>query len=198
MALLSLEHSPIAYGFDFALYGVAAAGLTVGALWNSDAGGGLSGVVWLAVGLFTWTWLEYSIHRFVLHGLQPFLGWHAQHHQRPTALIYSPTLLSAALIGCGVFLPAWQWGGPRVACALTLGVVLGNLGYSVTHHATHHWRARSAWGQARKRWHAAHHQSGLQMGSPMSGQTARPAVCFGVTTGFWDHLLGTRKRQNQS
>jgi sterol desaturase/sphingolipid hydroxylase (fatty acid hydroxylase superfamily) len=190
MALLSLEHSRVAYGFDFALYGAAAASLAAALVWSSSPGQAASGGAWLCAGLLVWTWLEYSIHRFILHGVQPFRGWHAQHHQRPTALIYSPTLISAALIGCGVFLPAWQWGGVRVACAVTLGIVLGNLGYSITHHAAHHWRARSAWGRARKRWHAAHHQSGSQL----RGQTLPQAVCFGVTTGFWDHLLQTRGR----
>jgi sterol desaturase/sphingolipid hydroxylase (fatty acid hydroxylase superfamily) len=186
MALLSLEHSRVSYGFDFALYGAAAASLATAVVWRSSPGQAASSVACVLAGLFIWTWLEYSIHRFVLHGLQPFAGWHAQHHLRPRALIYSPTVFSAALITCGVFLPALGGLDLRRACALTLGVVLGNLAYSVIHHAAHHWRAHSAWGQARKQWHAWHHQSGLQ--------TTPQAVCFGVTTRFWDQLLGTGNR----
>ena len=48
-------------------------------------------------GAATWTFLEYVLHRFVLHGVAPFSDWHRQHHLRPLALICSPTVLSAAL-----------------------------------------------------------------------------------------------------
>jgi cyclopropane-fatty-acyl-phospholipid synthase len=61
-----------------------------------------------------------------------------------------------------------------------LGVLVGYLGYSLTHHATHHWPARNAWTRRRKRWHAMHH-----------GALAQPGY-YGVTSGFWDALFGTR------
>jgi hypothetical protein len=72
----------------------------------------------------------------MLHAVQPFRRWHARHHQRPTALIYSATLFSAALIGGLVYTLAWALGGTPVASALSLGVVLGNLVYSTVHHTT--------------------------------------------------------------
>jgi cyclopropane-fatty-acyl-phospholipid synthase len=85
------------------------------------------------------------------------------------------------LIGAFGFLPALALGGLWKACALTLGLVVGYLAYGVTHHATHHWRADSAWLRRRKRWHALHHHQ------------KRPC-CYGVTTTFWDQLFGTLPR----
>lgn len=133
------------------------------------------------VGLLGWTAVEYALHRFVVHGLQPFQRWHAQHHQRPRALICAPTMLSATLIATLVFLPALVLGDLWRACALTLGLVTGYLGYAVTHHATHHWCADSVWLKQRKQWHAQHHH-------------AMEPQCFGVTSGFWDHVFGTAYR----
>ena len=129
-------------------------------------------------GLAGWTLLEYALHRFVLHGLRPFSDWHAEHHHRPAALICAPTILSASLIAALVFLPAWALGGLWPACAITLGVLGGYLAYAITHHATHHWRASNRWTRQRKRWHALHHDRHRGPGH------------YGVTTSFWDHLLG--------
>ena len=130
-------------------------------------------------GLAGWTVIEYLLHRFVLHGLQPFSRWHAEHHSRPTALICSPTSLSASLITVLVFLPALALAGLWPACALTFGVLTGYLAYAVTHHATHHWRSEAAWLLRRKRWHALHHRA------------SRPPGHYGVTSGFWDHVFGS-------
>ena len=178
MPLFSLEHSSSAYGADFALYGGAVIALT-GLLLVSGPHAQAWGLAALAAaGLAAWTAIEYALHRFVLHGLQPFKRWHAEHHERPTALICAPTILSAALIATLVFLPAVLLAGLWRGCALTLGVLTGYLAYAITHHATHHWRADSAWLKRRKRWHALHHHR------------ARPG-CYGVTTTFWDHVLGS-------
>ena len=94
------------------------------------------------------------------------------------ALIYTPTLLSASLIVGLVFLPALLLGGVWVACALTLGMLTGYLGYTLAHHATHHWRSDNRWLKNRKRWHALHHHAGA-------------AACYGVTTSLWDHVFGS-------
>ena len=133
-------------------------------------------------GLVSWTAIEYALHRFVLHGMQPFARWHAEHHQRPRALICSPTIVSASLIVTLVFLPALLLGGLWRACALTLGVLAGYLAYAITHHATHHWRADNAWMKDRKRWHALHHRQADHPGH------------YGVTSAFWDHVFGSATR----
>jgi sterol desaturase/sphingolipid hydroxylase (fatty acid hydroxylase superfamily) len=178
MSLFSMKHSKVAYRADFVLYGAAVLVLVAFLLQTERYGQWLEFSVLVGLGLVIWTLTEYVLHRFVMHGLQPFSRWHAEHHQQPTALICTPTIISMMLIASLVFLPAlmlsdnlWQ------ACALTLGVAVGYLFYSIMHHATHHWRADSAWLKQRKRWHLLHHCN-----------IEQPA-CFGVTSGFWDHVF---------
>ena len=179
MRLFALEHSRFAYRADLALYGAAVPLLGAFLLAAGPRAQGLQIVVFAILGLAGWTAIEYALHRFVLHGVQPFRRWHAEHHERPSALICTPTILSASLIATLVFLPAWPALGAWRACALTLGVLIGYLAYTVTHHATHHWRADSAWMLQRKRWHALHHHAVEQPG------------CYGVTSSLWDHVFGS-------
>lgn len=178
MPAFAIEHSPARYRADFIAYAVAVAAL---AAWL--ALGAPAGLVWpllgfALAGVATWSALEYALHRFVLHGLQPFARWHSEHHRRPAALIGTPTLVSAPLFGLLVAVPAVWLLGPWRGGALTLGVMAGYLAYASTHHALHHWKLSSPWWQARKFAHARHHHL-LQ------------PCCFGVTSGFWDRVLGT-------
>lgn len=184
MGLFSLEHSKAAYGADFVLYGLAVALLGAFVLFDAAPHHLIEGASLTLLGVAGWTAIEYGLHRFVLHGLQPFKAWHAVHHERPTALICAPTILSATLIVALVFLPALVLGNLWRACALTLGVLAGYLAYAITHHATHHWRAGGGWLKRRKRWHALHHH-------------ARRPVCYGVTSGFWDLAFGSRRRSGE-
>src|ERR1035441_8414894 len=181
MGLFTIEHGEAAYRADFALYGIAVAALAVFLPVAGPPGLQLQLLALALLGLASWTAIEYAIHRFVLHGLAPFKRWHEEHHQRPTALIGAPTILSASLIFGLVFLPALALGGPWRACALTLGVLTGYLLYAITHHAAHHWHAESAWLKRRKRWHALHHHNAGQLGG------------YGVTSAFWDHVFGTAR-----
>ena len=178
MGLLSLEHSRAMYRADLFLYGTLVIVLLIFLLAASPRALALQLVSLAVVGLASWTVIEYALHRFVLHGMPPFRRWHAQHHRRPSALIGAPTLMSSLLIAMLVFIPSLALAGPWRACALTLGVSVGYLVYALTHHALHHWHADNAWLQRRKRWHAQHHH-------------VAPAVCYGVTTSFWDALFGT-------
>ena len=181
MVWFSLEHSKAAYRADFALYGIAVAVLAAFLMTGSPVSKTPEIAAWALAGLAGWTMIEYALHRFVLHGLQPFSRWHAAHHQRPRALICAPTIMSATLIATLVFLPALVLGNLWRASAITLGVLAGYLAFSVTHHATHHWRADSVWLKRRKQWHALHHNTG-------------PSGCYGVTSAFWDHVFGTTRR----
>jgi len=177
-ALFKMEHGPAAYRADFAWYGCVVFALLWLLLVSTPPGQGLAASACVAGGLAAWTLLEYGLHRFVLHGLAPFKGWHEEHHRRPVALICSPTIVSATLLFAFVFLPVLALAGLWNACALTLGTVSGYLIYAITHHATHHWRADGAWLKRRKRWHALHHH----------GAGARS---YGVTSAFWDHVFGS-------
>ncbi|MEY2655455.1 MAG: hypothetical protein RLZZ524_2483, partial [Pseudomonadota bacterium] len=81
MGLLSFEHSPLAYRSDFIAYGLAVAALGASLVLDTPAGAAVASIAGVAVGLLLWTALEYALHRWVLHGLEPFRHWHAQHHQ---------------------------------------------------------------------------------------------------------------------
>lgn len=178
MGMFTLEHSRAAYRADFILYGASVLLLATGTLVAAPGGQGAQIAALVLAGLCGWSVIEYALHRFVLHGITPFRQWHALHHQRPTALICAPTMLSAGLILGLVFAPALLLGDLWRACALTFGVVSGYLAYAITHHATHHWRTENAWMRRRRRWHALHHHL------PEPG-------CYGVTSAFWDRLFGT-------
>ena len=180
MPLFSIEHSTTAYRADFLLYGSAVPALGAWLALGAPAGMGLEMAAMVGGGVLAWSAVEYLLHRFVLHGLQPFKGWHLEHHQRPAALICAPTLLSASLIVLLVSLPALWLLGEWLGGALALGVLAGYLGYAITHHAVHHWRVQSPWLKRRKYAHARHHH--LQQ-----------PCCYGVTSGVWDKVLGTAK-----
>jgi cyclopropane-fatty-acyl-phospholipid synthase len=178
MRLFSIEYSRAAYLADFIAYGVLAAGLTlylVGAAPRTEWWV-LAGVV--VLGLALWTLIEYAVHRFLMHGVDPVRRWHGEHHRRPKALLGSPTLVSIPLFLALVFLPVWALSDTAHAAALTLGIGGGYLLYSTIHHAIHHSSREWAWLKRRQDWHALHHRSG------------RP-VCFGVSTSFWDYVFGT-------
>lgn len=178
MYIFTLEQSKAAYRADFALYVAPVVCLSTYLMVAGPQDHQVQLFAITLVGLAAWTFIEYALHRFVLHGLHPFRRWHAAHHERPRALICTPTLLSALLICALVFLPALLLGGAWRACALTIGLLIGYLVYAITHHATHHWRANSAWLLQRKHWHALHHHIG-QPGH------------YGVTSAFWDHVFGS-------
>lgn len=176
--MFALEHSKLAYWIDFGIYAVFIAGMAIGLPLLAPRSQWFPMGILATTGLAAWSFVEYVIHRFVLHGLEPFISWHARHHERPTALISSPTLLSATSLSALVFAPAALFANRWDAASLTGGVTVGYLAYALCHHGTHHWRARSAWLKERKRWHAIHHRR-------------RGAECFGVTTKFWDHVFGS-------
>ncbi len=184
MGAMNIEHSKSAYGADFAFYAlliVAVAVYLIVFSAGSDWSDGASLVLTSAAGLASWSLIEYLLHRFVLHGLQPFKRWHLEHHKRPTALIGAPTALSSGLIFTLVSLPAWALLGLQNAAALTLGVLTGYLTYASVHHGVHHWRATGAWLAKRKHWHALHHHAG----------TAKAPGRYGVSTSLWDYVFAT-------
>jgi sterol desaturase/sphingolipid hydroxylase (fatty acid hydroxylase superfamily) len=184
MSVFDIEYSKAAYRADFAFYTAAVLALAAFLLVEAPAGRRAEIAALALLGLAGWSLIEYALHRFVLHGVQPFRRWHLEHHRRPRALLGAPTILSAALIAALVFLPIRASGDAWQAGALTWGVMTGYLAYGITHHALHHWRFDSTWLRRRKHWHALHHH-GDQPG------------CYGVTSAVWDHLFGTAPRRHR-
>jgi len=184
MSLFRLEHSQWAYRADFALYAAASILMAAYLAVESPSGQNKTLIAMAGSGLISWPLIEYGLHRYVLHGIRPFSTWHAAHHQRPHALICTPTILSAALIAMLVFMPAMLLSNVWLAMAFTVGLLTGYLGYALTHHAIHHWRADSAWLKQRKLCHALHHD------------LRRPAGYYGVTSSLWDVVMGSTHRRN--
>jgi sterol desaturase/sphingolipid hydroxylase (fatty acid hydroxylase superfamily) len=173
---------PAYYG-DFAIYGAIVLALTlrIGLRepWPECA-------YWLGefiVGVGAWTFLEYVLHRWVLHQVPLIAPMHAAHHRSPRELLGTPTWVTLVMIWSLFFLPTWWLWSFTAASGLTAGVMTGYLWYGILHHAAHHGRPRLLIkclpGCLRR--HLRHHSS------------KRP-VNFGFTTSLWDHVFGTADR----
>jgi len=179
MGLLTTENGKAGYLADFIVYAVASTALALLLAIVAPYERRTELLAFALLGLAAWTLVEYVLHRFVLHGMQPFRAWHAEHHRRPRALIGTPTILSTALIAALVFLPVLVLSDLWRASALTFGLLTGYMVYAIIHHATHHWRAETPWLRQIKRHHALHH-------SPVAA-----ASRYGVTSALWDVVFRT-------
>jgi len=148
--------------------------------------------VGLLIGLFLWTFTEYTLHRFVFH-FRPRAPWqermaflfHGVHHAQPkmkTRLVMPPPVsIPLALLFYAAFylildiaLGIPYWIPPTFA-----GFITGYLIYDMTHYATHHWAMRSGYLKFLKRYHMQHHYK-------------TPDKRFGVSSPLWDTVFGTK------
>ena len=136
---------------------------------------GLIGLGYMLFGL-----LEYVVRRWILHGPLPFTARdHARHHAQPTALIATPAfvVIIAALALWG--LVSWVSTGGTAALGV-FGMYAGYNYFALLHHWSHHHRhgvtGRAYWCRLDRQHHAHHRRYGVN---------------FGVSTTFWDRLLGT-------
>jgi len=182
MSCMSLEQDRLAAWADFGFYGLAVLALAAVAVFELPAHHAWQAAGWVLAGVVGWTLAEYALHRFVLHGVQPFKRWHGLHHERPQAYIATPTLLTAGLFAGLILAPAWWLLPAWLASALVLGVLVGYLAYILMHHAAHHGHGASAALRRHKRWHALHHRAGSQ-------------ACYGVSLPLWDHVFRSARPQ---
>ena len=177
MKVFVIKHSRAAYYADFGIYLMVILLLPVPLMHYAPSQlRWFILVAWL-VGLAAWSLIEYAMHRFVFHGIEPFQRLHAQHHLQPMALIATPTLVSLGLISALVWLPAWFLLGFWLGSGVALGVSTGYFVYGVVHHGVHHWRAHGSWMAQFKLRHAIHHHN--------------PSVNYGVTMLWWDRAFGS-------
>jgi sterol desaturase/sphingolipid hydroxylase (fatty acid hydroxylase superfamily) len=135
-------------------------------------------LVYLA-GFLAWTLIEYLLHRFVFHHAPVLARMHERHHDEPLELIGTPAWVSVSLGAVAVAGPCWAMLGFDLGTAATAGMVTGYLYYVLIHYVIHHWQPRPGSYLSRiRRWHALHHHFADEGN-------------FGVTTTFWDHVLGT-------
>lgn len=140
--------------------------------------------VWAAAGAFTWTLLEYWIHRELGHRRtgNPFGVEHVRHHA--TTHYFAPAAKKAAVavpvIVAFAALLAWPLGTmPASAFAAGLGTTY--LLYEVVHRRAHTHPPRGRYGRWLRRHHFHHHFHA-------------PAKNHGVTSPVWDVVFGTLAR----
>lgn len=144
------------------------------------------------IGLFIWTFAEYTLHRFLFHykpkvpkAEKIFFLFHGVHHAQPqckTRLVMPPVLsIPMALVFYWLFsrvvgglLGAPAWVGPMFS-----GFGIGYLVYDLTHYATHHFAMRSGVLKYLKRYHMQHHYK-------------TPDARFGVSSPLWDIVFNTK------
>jgi sterol desaturase/sphingolipid hydroxylase (fatty acid hydroxylase superfamily) len=136
-------------------------------------------------GLAAWTLVEYLMHRFVFHAVPPIARMHDRHHANPVAFVGTASWLSLASFVFGAFIPLWTIARLEVATGVAAGLMIGFVWYVALHDAIHRspLRRDSLLYKAKLR-HVGHH----------AGRYGN----FGVTTGFWDRVLGTVIARNET
>ena len=148
-------------------------------LWPLQINGVWAFVMVLA-GLIAWTLLEYALHRFVLHRVEPFRAWHVQHHRCATDPIRVPLSFSFALVLAMIGLPALLTGFAGLAVPFSMGMLFGNVLQESVHERLHRREPGSRWLAKLQVLHGYHHF-----------QDARRA--YGTLTGLWDRCFGTAR-----
>jgi sterol desaturase/sphingolipid hydroxylase (fatty acid hydroxylase superfamily) len=130
------------------------------------------------LGLFIFSYFEYSVHRWLFHGSVRIIEQgHRGHHENPKGYdalpFFLPSLVILGLTGVFVLLMPTSY-----AFLLSGAMALSYVTYGLSHFSIHHTRFRQP---LVRRW-AAHHLI----------HHYHPETNFGVTTPLWDILLGTR------
>ena len=136
------------------------------------------GVVLL--GFLSFGFLEYAVHRWILHG-PPSVArrGHRHHHAEPTALVATPFFVAAI-----ASIAIWQLLRlvcPAAAAAFfVFGLYAGYNHFALFHHWVHHHRSDIGYGWYWRRLDRLHHVHHRRQGSN-----------FGVSTTIWDGIFGT-------
>jgi len=149
----------------------------------------------LALGLASWTLLEYVLHRWVFHftpsekselARDVHFLIHGVHHDwphDPDRLVMPPVLSIVLAVVLGV--PLHLALGPHLFRPFFAGLVVGYLWYDMTHYVVHHVKPRTELGARLRRHHYLHHFKS-------------PEARFGVSTPLWDYVFGTMPREEKA
>jgi sterol desaturase/sphingolipid hydroxylase (fatty acid hydroxylase superfamily) len=173
--------SPAVFFADFYAYPTAAVAFIALAL-ASDPHRWLATVLAVVTGICSWTFVEYLLHRYVLHHVQWVTEQHDVHHHDEKALVGTPVWFTFLVFLTFVTMPALLISTIEIAAGFSAGMMLGYLWYVTAHYGIHHWQIKSSgYLGLLKRRHALHHHLD-DHGN------------FGVTSGFWDHVFRTNLR----
>ena len=138
------------------------------------------------LGIFVWTFTEYTLHRFVFHfvpnsnwGRRMHFIFHGVHHDYPndSKRLVMPPSVSMPLAIIFYFLFKFILGQTLVA-PFFVGFIIGYLFYDMTHYAIHHYNMHNKFWLFIKNHHMKHHYKD-------------PAKGFGVSSPLWDDIIGT-------
>jgi sterol desaturase/sphingolipid hydroxylase (fatty acid hydroxylase superfamily) len=157
----------------------------------------LRSAAWTALGFWSagvvfWSWAEYMVHRFILHGVFPngpglkrvahvlFDHLHVEHHQRPwdgdhiNGTIKDTGRFLAPVFVLALFLP------PQTLLAFLAGFTQAYVAEEWVHHSVHFYHFDNLYFRYIKAHHLYHHSRvGAERG-------------YGLTSGSWDVVYGTR------
>ena len=134
------------------------------------------------LGMITWTFTEYALHRGLghkRHKKNPFTVEHLLHHKKvnyfakPSKKILSASLVFTAMMSLLTLL-AQVW----IALSFSMGFITMYLIYEVIHRRIHTHAPHNQYGRWMRKHHLHHHFK-------------NPRVNHGVTTPFWDWIFGT-------
>lgn len=141
-------------------------------------------------GIFTWTLIEYVMHRFAFHypatsekGKKAIWLVHGVHHDDPKHpdKLYQPPLTNMILMFL-FYVSIYLMMGNLVYLFLP-GIIIGYLMYSSIHYIIHNFKPPFKWLQPLWRHHNMHH---YRFGNK----------AFGVSSPFWDMIFGTLPPKN--
>jgi cyclopropane-fatty-acyl-phospholipid synthase len=151
------------------------------------------GLLAFLLGGAVWTFVEYKVHRYILHGrfpdgpgvLQHFLHktfdhLHWEHHKRPwdgnhiNGTIKDTLPFAGPVALLSFLLPVWSLP------ALVAGILQAYVIEEWVHHSVHFYHLENRYFRYIRRHHLYHH-------SPKGMN-----IAFGLTNGFWDIVYDTR------
>jgi sterol desaturase/sphingolipid hydroxylase (fatty acid hydroxylase superfamily) len=135
-------------------------------------------------GLFLFSFIEYAVHRWLLHDPRSALFYlHSAHHKNPentSAFLFPTSFL--------LLMPVWSlltWGLHfQEASYFLMGLSGGYFYFDTLHLVEHTMRIRQIpfrWLKKKWAFHSVHHRIDRSN--------------FGVTTPFWDYVFGTHQNQ---
>lgn len=147
-------------------------------------------ILFFLFGFFSWTFLEYVIHRYWGHTrkkkpLNPFTAEHRRHHAEFNYFAAAwKKLISAVLVLAGVTLVVGLPFGWTYGLAFAIGLAGMYLVYEAIHSLAHKRAPINAYGRWFRMHHFYHH-----FRSPKSNH--------GVSTPIWDMVFGTYVKVDQ-
>ena len=141
----------------------------------------------LSAGLFSWGFVEYAAHRWVLHRVPRIQGFnlpgnltHLRHHDDPQSLQRLNVQLTESLPICIVYYAAaWAISGSwQAATYLFTGLIAGYFFYEYLDFQAHHGTSRTRLIRYLRKYHNQHHHYDA-------------TVRYGVTSPLFDYLFGT-------